>query len=110
MELFRKRASDAGAEPPRAAAPNEFERLLADLTPDGRDGLLSLAETRHFSPGELVVREGGAADALYLITQGHVALEVHVPGRGAVLMERLGPGDLPGLSWLFPGPLLLVYE
>lgn len=29
-------------------------------------------------------------------------LDLHVPGRRSPLVERLGPGDLLGWSWLFP--------
>jgi len=55
-----------------------------------------------FSPGELILAEGGAADAFYLVRRGRVTLEVHAAGRGPLVVETLDPGAVLGLSWLFP--------
>jgi CRP/FNR family cyclic AMP-dependent transcriptional regulator len=44
--------------------------------------------------------EGGTADRFWLVDAGQVALDVLVPGRGRVLIEVLGRGDVIGLSWL----------
>ena len=46
--------------------------------------------------------EGGTADRFWLIQAGQVALDMHVPGRGLVLIEALGMGDVIGWSWLYP--------
>ena len=46
--------------------------------------------------------EGGTADRFWLIQAGQVALDTMVPGRGRVVVEQLGRGDVVGLSWLFP--------
>jgi CRP/FNR family transcriptional regulator, cyclic AMP receptor protein len=46
--------------------------------------------------------EGGAADRFWLIETGQVALDLHVPGHGPVIIETLGRGDVIGWSWLFP--------
>jgi len=46
--------------------------------------------------------EGGTADRFWLIQAGQVALDTMVPGRGRVIVEELGRGDVVGLSWLFP--------
>jgi CRP/FNR family transcriptional regulator, cyclic AMP receptor protein len=46
--------------------------------------------------------EGGTADRFWLIEAGQVALDVHVPGDGQVIIETLGRGDVIGWSWLFP--------
>lgn len=46
--------------------------------------------------------EGGTADRFWLIEAGQVALDAMVPGRGRVIIEQLGRGDVLGLSWLFP--------
>lgn len=66
------------------------------------DRLAACGRATRFREGEVVFREGGVADALYLIASGHVVLEQHVPTRGALRVESLGTGDLLGLSWLFP--------
>jgi CRP/FNR family transcriptional regulator, cyclic AMP receptor protein len=46
--------------------------------------------------------EGGTADRFWLIEAGQVALDLHVPGQGPVIIETLGRGDVIGWSWLFP--------
>ncbi len=60
------------------------------------------ARNAAFGPGELVLAEGGVADAFYLLRRGRVTLEVHAPGRGPLVIETLGPGSVLGMSWLFP--------
>lgn len=52
--------------------------------------------------GARVFSEGGRAERFWLIREGQVALDVHVPGRGDMLVETLGPGAVLGWSWLFP--------
>ena len=74
---------------------------------DWSEDLLALvqpcAEELHFERGQLIFRQGKPADALFLVLEGHVALEQHVPGRGTLQVETLHEGDVLGLSWLFPG-------
>lgn len=55
-----------------------------------------------FEPGDLLFAEGGAADTFYLIRRGQVSIDVHAPGRGPVVIETRGPGDVVGWSWLVP--------
>jgi CRP/FNR family transcriptional regulator, cyclic AMP receptor protein len=45
--------------------------------------------------------EGGTADRFWLIQAGQVALDMNVPGRGMVVIETLGMGDVVGWSWLY---------
>src|ERR1043165_7776876 len=56
----------------------------------------------HFDAGQFVFREGEAANQFYIITQGKVALEVFVPGRGPISIETIGEGEVLGWSWIFP--------
>jgi CRP-like cAMP-binding protein len=51
--------------------------------------------------GGFVFREGDAADSLFLIRSGQVALEQHVVGSAPTQMETLQAGDVLGFSWLF---------
>ncbi len=46
--------------------------------------------------------EGGTADRFWLIEAGQVALDLHVPGHGPIIIETVGRGDVIGWSWLFP--------
>lgn len=54
------------------------------------------------SPGETLAREGDPAETFLVIRAGRVALDVEAPGRGALRMLTLGPGELVGWSWLVP--------
>ncbi|KYF79828.1 cyclic nucleotide-binding protein [Sorangium cellulosum] len=60
------------------------------------------ASARSFPEGAFLLREGGEADTLFLLTHGRAALEIHRPGRGPVQVESLSGGDILGLHWLFP--------
>lgn len=64
--------------------------------------LVSCAKNLRFKPGDFLMREGDAANTFFLIRAGHVTLEIHVPGKGALQMESVGPGDVLGLAWLVP--------
>ena len=55
----------------------------------------------HVEAGELLLREGDAADWFYVIRHGTVSLEVHAPARGTIRIETLNEGDAVGWSWLF---------
>jgi CRP-like cAMP-binding protein len=53
-------------------------------------------------PGQRLFEEGSIASRFWLIDAGQVALDVFVPGQGRVQIERLGRGDVIGLSWMLP--------
>jgi CRP-like cAMP-binding protein len=55
-----------------------------------------------FKAGEMICREGDAANQFYLLRQGKVALEVYVPERGQVVLQTIGAGEIVGWSWLIP--------
>jgi CRP-like cAMP-binding protein len=62
------------------------------------------AKNEHFAPGARIYAEGAMADRFYILTHGDVALEIASPGRGALIVETLHPGDLFGWAWLMaPG-------
>lgn len=48
----------------------------------------------------LLFREGEPADAFYLIRQGTVALEMHMPGRDTLSFLTLKSGELLGVNWI----------
>ena len=56
----------------------------------------------HFDAGQYIFREGEQADQFYLIRHGKVPLEVFVPGRGPLIIETIGEGDVLGWSSCFP--------
>ncbi len=65
-------------------------RLLADC-----------AMRCHFHAGEVIFREGEAANRFYLIERGKIVLESSTLGE-PVQFEEIKDGDLLGWSWLFP--------
>lgn len=76
--------------------------LLASLD---RRTLKRLAETgkqRTYGPGDVIVREGSPASALYIITRGSVRVEKGSEAEGETI-GTLGPGD-------FFGELALIEE
>lgn len=60
------------------------------------------ARNEAFPEGRLIVAEGDPADTFLLVRRGRVALELHAPGRGPLVIETVEPGEVVGWSWLFP--------
>jgi CRP-like cAMP-binding protein len=52
--------------------------------------------------GYRLFRAGSPAGHFWLVRSGVVALDFHVPGRGDVVIERVGAGGVVGWSWLLP--------
>lgn len=76
--------------------------FLRGMPPGQLDALAAAASDVTFPAGHRVFEEGGFAGKFWLIQSGHVALDVHVPGSGRVIIDSIGIGDLLGCSWLFP--------
>lgn len=72
------------------------------LTKKHQEQLMSLAREVSFAIDERIFDEGAKADRFWIIHTGTVALDVHVPGRRAAVIETLGAGELLGWSWLVP--------
>jgi CRP-like cAMP-binding protein len=76
--------------------------FLGGMTPQQLDRIARWGHRSLFHAGARVFSEGGKAERFWLIREGQIALDVHIPGRGDVLVETLGPGAVLGWSWLFP--------
>ncbi|MCA9643851.1 MAG: cyclic nucleotide-binding domain-containing protein [Polyangiaceae bacterium] len=76
--------------------------FAADLPQEHLSVLACCARNVRRPTGEFLFKEGNEAGRFYLIRKGRVALEVHVPGRGAIQVESVGAGGVLGFSWLFP--------
>ena len=76
--------------------------FLAGLPSEAVDLVADRAEVVTFRPDVLLFREGNPADVAYLVTTGHVAIEVHAPNRGPIVVETIGAGHVVGLSWAAP--------
>jgi CRP-like cAMP-binding protein len=55
-----------------------------------------------FDAGAQIAREGDPADYFYVLREGRVAVDVHEPIHGPIVVATLSPGDVLGWSWLFP--------
>jgi CRP-like cAMP-binding protein len=85
--------------PAPVLADHEFFRGM----PAGHlDRLADVARSDDLPAGHRLFDEGGPADRFWLIWSGRVVLDLHVPGRGDLIIESLGPGAVLGWSWLFP--------
>jgi CRP/FNR family transcriptional regulator, cyclic AMP receptor protein len=76
--------------------------FLRALAPEHRAVVMQGAEEKAFGAEEIVFREGQPANRFYLVQEGHLALETHVPAKGEVRIASAGPGQAVGWSWLVP--------
>ena len=67
--------------------------IFRDLSPAERQAMEAELETMPLKRGEVLVRQGDPADALYIVVSGR--FEVHIHGRTSVVAE-LGPGSPVG--------------
>ena len=76
--------------------------LLAPLPVEAREAVLRAARRRTFSRGEVVFHEGDPADALHLVTSGHLTVQVSTPAGDRATLNVLGPGAHVGELALLP--------
>ena len=76
--------------------------LAADLPAGWLRRLALHARPVYHVAGFRLFREEAPADRLWLVHSGGVAVDLHVPGRGDIVVERLGAGAVVGWSWLLP--------
>ncbi|WP_345981426.1 cyclic nucleotide-binding domain-containing protein [Streptomyces sp. DSS69] len=75
-------------------------RLANALSAQDRERLMEYGREHNFPQGNRLFEEGSDADRFWIVRSGTVTLDMRVPGRGAAIIERLGPGELVGWSWL----------
>jgi CRP/FNR family cyclic AMP-dependent transcriptional regulator len=76
--------------------------FLAGLTDHQLNKLAPWSRRSLVHAGNRLFREGSPADRFWLIKSGRVNLDTHIPGRGDVVIDTIGAGDVLGWSWLFP--------
>lgn len=110
-KAFRVRVV-AQREPRRQpAAPNvllteddSLSTLLSALNADTLRDLAPRVRQVTFAPDTVIFREGDAADAFYILTDGDVAVERQLSENPAQVVARLHPGDMFGeIGLLFGG-------
>ncbi|MEU0504314.1 cyclic nucleotide-binding domain-containing protein [Nocardia sp. NPDC005998] len=80
---------------------SQFAQLAA-LTDTELAVLADAGRDVSYPAGQQLITEGRSADRCWLIRDGRVGLDAHVPGRGDIVVQTLGSGDLLGWSWLMP--------
>jgi CRP-like cAMP-binding protein len=81
---------------------NASMNLLGMLSPADRDRLLEFAAEQSFPAGTRIFQQGSRADRFWIVHSGTVVLDVHVPGRRAAPVDRIGQEEMLGWSWLLP--------
>jgi len=76
--------------------------FLAGLPAGTAELVAAFARPVSFEAGALLLREAEVADTLFLIEEGRVAIEIHGPGRGGLVIDSVGPGGVVGFSWMSP--------
>ncbi|WP_200841636.1 cyclic nucleotide-binding domain-containing protein [Actinomadura sp. K4S16] len=78
------------------------ERFFAGMPGSHLAALAATATAMDVPAGHRFFEEGWAAGHFWLLRSGTVALDLQVPGRGAVVVETLPPSSVLGWSWMFP--------
>ena len=76
--------------------------LTSDMEMNHLCKLASMACEMEFPEGEIIYHRGDMGQALYLIEEGRVVVEIDVPNLGLVTVNIFGPGQIFGWSSLFP--------
>jgi CRP-like cAMP-binding protein len=87
---------------------DELENVtfLQDLDREHLGQIALLGQLKELPGGSPVFREGQHSSCIFLLSKGHVALEMNVPGRGIIFTQTVGPGELLGWSPLLShGPM-----
>jgi CRP-like cAMP-binding protein len=76
--------------------------ILDELSVEPLQFLESVSSHLKYEPGEIIFEEDDPAGSFYVIEEGRVGLEVSIPAKESIIIETLGPGDLLGISSMFP--------
>lgn len=90
------------AEPPMIKAIVKEHAFFRDFSDKQIDLIAGGARELTFAPGQVIFRQGEPASEFFLVESGAVTLESHRGGQKTISIEKVGPGELVGWSWLFP--------
>jgi CRP-like cAMP-binding protein len=74
--------------------------FFVDIDPTLVHAMVSKAEERSYDVGEMLVREGKAAEEFFLVLEGKIALEIGGGDRPGLTVETIEKGEILGWSWL----------
>jgi CRP/FNR family cyclic AMP-dependent transcriptional regulator len=77
-------------------------QIFGSLEPAHLDRLAAIASAMAWPADRQIFHEGEPDDKLYLVVEGLVALEIHVPNRGRVTIQTIGPDEILGWSSFVP--------
>lgn len=77
-------------------------QVFGGLEPQHLEKVAAYASEVVWPSDHLVFREGEPDDKLYLLLDGLVALEIHIPDRGRTTIQTLEPDDILGWSAAVP--------
>lgn len=81
-------------------------RFGENLAATDLDSMTNVGRLLNVPSGNVLFSEGAMEDEVFVVIEGHVALEMHVPRRGNVRLLTVGPGELVGWSGLLgDGPM-----
>lgn len=83
----------ARPDPATTLRPSTFLEALPEV---GRDRVLAVAVRRTFSAKEVLVHQGDAADSLFLVESGSLAVRLTTAAGDSVMLTVLGAGDVFG--------------
>ena len=84
------------------ATPLAAHAFVRGMSADHVARLADAAVAVSVPAGHRFFEEGGNATKFWLVTAGHVALDLRKPGHADLIVETLGGGDVVGLSWMSP--------
>jgi CRP-like cAMP-binding protein len=56
----------------------------------------------HFDTDERIITAEMPADRILVVRSGRVALELHTPRGGSLILDTIGPDEILGVSWMLP--------
>jgi len=71
--------------------------------------LAGCATNVSLAAGEFLFREGDPAARFFVVRRGRVAIELHDPPVGTVVIDTADAGDVVGWSWLVP-PFRSIFD
>ncbi|HEY5730091.1 MAG TPA: Crp/Fnr family transcriptional regulator [Anaerolineales bacterium] len=72
------------------------------LSPEHLQKMTEMAHLRQVKAGEILFREGGKEDYVYIVIEGRVGLDIFIPHRGKVRIYTAEPLDVFGWSSVTP--------
>ncbi len=69
--------------------------LFADVPEAPLSKLATVATPLHLTPGEMLLREGDAADQIFVVVSGELEITKH-SGNAEIPLTRVGPGSIQG--------------